>query len=152
MLTTKKTKLKSSIRSPVISMKKCSRCKEKKNIELFGNNKRTKDGKHSWCKPCTAEWAKNPKRRASKAKWKLKARYGITPEDYNSLLELQECRCAICGIHNDDLSDSLCVDHDHETGKVRGLLCRPCNLAIGNMRDNPRLLHKAGKYLENLGY
>jgi len=133
-------------------MKKCSKCNTKRSVDLFGKNSRAKDGKQSWCKPCMAEHAKAPERKASKAKWKLKARYGITVEEYNSMLEAQNHRCAICGIHNDDLPDSLCVDHDHTTEEVRGLLCRSCNLAIGNMRDNPRLLLKAADYLTKLGY
>ena len=99
-----------------------------------------------------AEHAKSPKRKASKAAWKLKARYGITVEEYNVMLKNQEFRCAICGIHDDDLPDSLCVDHDHTTGEVRGLLCKPCNLALGSMRDNPLLLQKAAAYLTELGY
>lgn len=133
-------------------MKTCSKCKQEKPVNLYGKNRKAKDGLHSWCKPCLAENAKTPERKASKAKWKLKARYGITVEQYEHMLNKQEYRCCICGIHNDDLSDSLCVDHDHNTGEVRGLLCRPCNLAIGNMRDNPRLLKKAAEYLEDRGY
>lgn len=133
-------------------MKRCSKCGTEHPLELFGKSSKAKDGKHSWCKPCLAEHARTPKRKTSKTKWKLKARYGITVEQYDEILENQSSRCCICGIHNDDLSDSLCVDHDHNTGKVRGLLCRPCNLALGNMRDNPKLLHKAAEYLEDRGY
>lgn len=133
-------------------MKKCSKCKIKKPYDGFGRNKSMRDGYATYCKDCMADYAKSDKRRASKAKWKLKDRYGITPEEYDAMLVKQEYRCSICGIHNDDLHHSLCVDHDHTTEAVRGLLCKPCNLALGNMRDNPKLLHKAAEYLEELGY
>jgi hypothetical protein len=57
----------------------------------------------------------------------------------------------ICKIHQDDLGESLCVDHDHETKDVRGILCRRCNLALGQFRDNVELLENAVKYLKKYG-
>lgn len=74
---------------------------------------------------------------------KLKSRYGITPEQYDEMLETQKRRCAICDTGNVE----LVVDHDHETGSVRALLCRQCNVGIGNLRDDPVILLRGFEYL-----
>lgn len=79
----------------------------------------------------------------------LRRRYGISLEQYEAMLELQDGRCAICGRHGDEFGRRLAVDHCHETGKVRGLLCINCNPGIGAFRDNPELLRRAASYLED---
>lgn len=56
--------------------------------------------------------------------------------------------CAICGTHQDALKLTLAVDHNHDTGKVRGLLCNPCNAAIGRFKDSTSMLRAAIRYLE----
>lgn len=76
-------------------------------------------------------------------------KYGITIEEYNSLLEKQNGKCAICGAAiGDNSGNRLYVDHNHKTGKVRGLLCSACNFGIGKFKDSPELLKKAAIYLE----
>lgn len=72
--------------------------------------------------------------------------FGITLEEYNELLKKQNNVCAICGSSSGEKSFS--VDHDHITGKVRGLLCRGCNVGIGNLKDDPELLEKAIIYIK----
>lgn len=76
--------------------------------------------------------------------WQLR-RYGITVEQFNAMLVIQKGRCAICGKFNG--SKRLCVDHNHETGKVRGLLCDPCNKVLGFAHDDCSVLTNARKYL-----
>lgn len=92
--------------------------------------------------------------------WRL---YKIRPEECDSLREAQEFRCAICERRESDLpaqrggrpradglastGASLVVDHDHKTGEVRGLLCQPCNTAIGMLEDCPDRLRGALRYL-----
>jgi hypothetical protein len=76
-----------------------------------------------------------------------KRKYGITLEDYNRMFEEQGGRCAICGTHQCATGRALAVDHDHKTGKVRGLLCQACNTAIGKLNDDPELIHKAADYV-----
>ncbi|HAM41948.1 MAG TPA: hypothetical protein DCP69_11645 [Candidatus Omnitrophica bacterium] len=71
--------------------------------------------------------------------------YGISMEEYDRWLEAQNGRCAIC--EAEPSRRMLAVDHDHETGKIRGLLCTRCNVAIGGLNDNPALLRKAIVYL-----
>lgn len=74
-------------------------------------------------------------------------KYGLTLEQYNNLLNSQNQRCSICGRHQDELKQSLAVDHDHVSGKVRGLLCVRCNRAIGMLEDDIKLLKQAINYL-----
>lgn len=81
---------------------------------------------------------------------KLK-RYALTPESYAAMLAAQGGRCKICGSTKAVRTGegSFSVDHCHETGKVRGLLCRRCNAALGGFRDSPELLEMALVYLRN---
>ena len=80
---------------------------------------------------------------------KLKRDFGITLEDYDNMFQNQDGCCAICGEHQDSFKIRLAVDHCHNTGKVRGLLCLSCNAGIGNLKDSPTLLKKALNYLED---
>jgi len=75
-------------------------------------------------------------------------KYGITPKIYNELFGKQDGCCAICGIHQSELPYTLCIDHDHITGLVRGLLCQKCNTGIGKFEDNPDLVERALYYLK----
>ena len=89
-----------------------------------------------------------PKNRATDSKWrnvrdKLKL-YNLTLDQYHSLYENQDFCCKICGNET-----KLVIDHDHKTGKVRGLLCRHCNTGIGMFSDNTEKLKEAIKYIED---
>lgn len=76
-----------------------------------------------------------------------KYKYGVTDDDHALMLSVQGGRCAGCSRpFNDDRRD--CVDHDHATGRVRGLLCRDCNLALGSVGDDPAVLRALAAYLE----
>lgn len=79
-------------------------------------------------------------------------RYGISVDKYLRMMEEQGGLCAVCGAEESALrfgkTTSLAVDHDHETGVVRGLLCGKCNAALGMMDDNPELLRAAADYLD----
>jgi hypothetical protein len=72
----------------------------------------------------------------------------ISYDQYQEMLEKQYGKCAICGIHQDDLSQALAVDHDHETGQVRGLLCSKCNKGLGLFQEDCLNLEKAVEYLK----
>lgn len=76
----------------------------------------------------------------------LKSKYGITLEAYDLFFEAQQGRCAICG--NKQRNKRLAVDHDHQTGKVRGLLCVSCNMGLGCFKDHIDYLSKAITYLD----
>lgn len=97
------------------------------------------------------KWAMENPESASliKLRHRLKKNYGMTLEEYNHMVESCNNQCQICG-HTPDgskLDTRLCVDHNHETGEVRGLICRRCNLMLGYAIDNPEILTNAIKYL-----
>ena len=83
----------------------------------------------------------------------MRHRYGISPEEYRRRTEEQDGRCAICGRKpgknvRAHWGGKLCVDHDHETGKIRGLLCNDCNLAVGYGKTEEIML-RAARYLRD---
>lgn len=82
--------------------------------------------------------------KAEQAATAMLRKYGITRDDYQSLVTAQGGRCAIC-----DLDATLAVDHRHADGRVRGLLCSACNFLIGHGKDDPSLLRRAADYLES---
>ncbi len=82
-----------------------------------------------------------------RAKW-LKDSFNMTVDDYMAMYEKQNGQCAICGSDQNGSRKNFCIDHDHETGKVRGLLCHNCNVSVGLMKDSPSLLRQAAAYLE----
>ena len=77
----------------------------------------------------------------------LKRKFGITIEDYETMLDKQQGGCAICGKTEEASKQKLAVDHCHSTGFVRGILCRACNTAIGLFEDNVETMSKAIEYL-----
>lgn len=86
---------------------------------------------------------KSPKGKAMIRRGELKRKYGLSEENFDRMVREQGGRCALC-----NEPEKLCVDHDHETGQVRALLCRPCNIALGALRDNSALMRKAADYVE----
>ncbi len=89
-------------------------------------------------------WHRTDRGKASIRRTNLLVRYGITEERYDELYAQQEGRCAICGV-----GGALSVDHNHETGVVRGLLCHACNTGLGGLKDSPELLLRAVEYLHD---
>lgn len=78
----------------------------------------------------------------------LKRTYDLSLEEFHAMHEAQDHRCAICRGF-DELNTKLSVDHDHETGKVRGLLCFPCNTGIGKLGDSYERVQAAADYLKD---
>ena len=130
----------------------CSHCKVEKKFSEFYPNKKNAHGFGYCCKECTAVYKKkvyDPVRMRNK--WYM-YNYGITLDDYNRMLKIQNNRCAICNGTETGRKDIkyFNVDHCHTTGKVRGLLCHGCNSGIGNMKDDVELLDKAIAYLKEM--
>lgn len=117
-------------------------CRSCYNIKWYAKNK-------DKSKRASDLWRTNNRQRAKKTlrKSRLKTWYGLTEEDYSNLLAKQDGVCAIC--KNESLM-SLSVDHNHTTGKVRGLLCGMCNTGLGYFRDNAESLKNAALYLKGI--
>jgi hypothetical protein len=77
------------------------------------------------------------------------ARYSLSVEHYDRMLKRQNGACAVCLRPPKDGRARLCVDHDHQTGAVRALLCNDCNSALGFMRENPEAIHRLAVYADN---
>lgn len=110
------------------------------------------------CKLCECREARERESRKPASQRRLEYRsghywrmYGATVERYEQMLQTQHGRCAICGANDPGRKGnaSFCIDHDHDTGIIRGLLCNDCNLGIGRFRDDHALLLKAAEYLKS---
>ncbi|EDW9721273.1 hypothetical protein GTR47_004461 [Salmonella enterica] len=122
--------------------KTCTICGLTQSRELF-----PKKGKHkgkqyyrSVCSDCFNSKQTNPKH------YQLIRNYDLTLDGFNKMLADQGGVCAICKQTNKN-GKALAVDHDHETGDIRQLLCSNCNTGIGLLKDNPQLLIEAANYL-----
>ena len=137
--------------------KKCCICKEVMEISNFYNYKASKDGKMGRCKTCDdkarKKWRANNPDRAweSQRRNALMVKYGITLEEYNSILKLQGGCCAICKSREPrslgNARQSFSVDHCHVSGHIRGLLCNNCNRALGLLGDTVTSIKKAYTYV-----
>lgn len=140
------------------SSKCCVYCKKLKKLEDFHVDRRKPDGRHGGCKRCRNKnrrkaYAQNPERdrlygalfRPEQRATVLKRKYNLTPDEYDALLEAQGGGCAICGRAAGMVR--LAVDHDHQTGKIRGLLCAACNQGLGLFMDSSDHLQRAVEYL-----
>lgn len=145
--------------------KVCKICGIEQSKDNFYRRKKSADGKRHQCKDCICkakrEWVKqNPgkvkeyrdknsdksTRKLYRRNWRLINTYGITIDDYEKMRAEQNGRCAICGTF-DPGGEHFHVDHDHETGKIRGLLCNNCNPGLGWFKDNIDTLLSAAQYL-----
>ena len=132
--------------------RKCYTCKEEKPLEEFYRSKNEKYGRHGRCITCVktrylSDSAKESKKVYNRARSR-RSGTGFTPEEFEQKFEEQGSRCAICGTDKPTGKWKVfAVDHNHETGQVRELLCNECNRGIGLLKDNPDLLMKAAEYL-----
>lgn len=134
--------------------KTCTKCGIKKSIEMFRKHPLGKYGVHSWCKDCEAEYKKEnrDKLRISGRAYQIDRLYGLSMEEHDMLLAKQNGVCPGCGVTSfNDKSHYLAVDHNHETGEVRGLLCLKCNRILGLANDSPSILRALADYLEQSG-
>jgi hypothetical protein len=152
---------------PPNGMKRCGLCKEIKLTSMFTRNKNFYDGLADRCKSCnntrSAAYAKANRARLSAdearryrenpqryREYERKKRYGIPHGTYDKMLTEQAGRCAICGTDNPAPRRHFSVDHNHNTGIVRGLLCNACNTGIGHLKHSTTILLAAVRYLQDL--
>lgn len=121
----------------VDATKACPRCKLDKPLTDYNTQAKSVDGLQFMCREC---------QRVDKRF----RRYGVTAGWYDKTLEAQGMSCAVCRIHISDYTRSryFDVDHDHNTGKPRGLLCNRCNMVLGQIDDDRRLLNALNTYLK----
>lgn len=94
-------------------------------------------------------YAQSERGKEVRRKAHIKYLYKVTPEEYDELLLKQDNVCALCLKPESIVGNVLCIDHCHTTGRVRGLLCRLCNSALGKFKDDKEILQRALNYLEN---
>ena len=153
-------------RDPETELLSCSRCKETKSVLEF--NASMLSIRYPYCRKCSREATKThhdkPESKEKHRQWynrqyRSQARhlhymknYGISLDQYNDMLNNQNGVCAICkGTQTPsgrNIDAYLAVDHCHKTGKFRGILCRNCNVGIGNLQESKEILLSALKYLE----
>ena len=134
-------------------MKYCRICDSEKPKELFWKDKRAKSGLQTYCIDCykniNKQWKKNhPESRKYRRDYDLWTKYRLRLDDFNELLKNQDLKCPICSDEL-DLTNfyKTHIDHCHQTGEIRGILCAGCNVALGGFQDSPELLQKAIDYL-----
>jgi len=132
---------------------RCFSCKEWKRIATHRNRKRARVRSRLWRLANPERSRQNAKRYQKQhpeqlLKWQLK-KYNLTVRDYKQLLLIQQNRCAICRSKSSkkNFYFRLQVDHNHKTGKVRGLLCGNCNTALGKFQESEEFLQQAIRYL-----
>jgi hypothetical protein len=113
----------------------CTRCKTEKpgTAEFFPLHNKKRNGLDSWCRACRNSYRSEINRGAFR---------NVISDDALKQLKADVTECVICGEQG-----QLVVDHDHATGKIRGLLCNHCNRGLGHFRDSPMLLEFAAQYL-----
>jgi len=156
--------------------KLCSECQATKTLDAFKRHAATPDGRGYICMDClrarrAVVAGRTPEERRQRQLALIRERhrtdpeyrqrlyghqrksvYGLSPEQFRALLDRQSGLCAICReTSRDSLGRGLQVDHDHETARIRGLLCHACNTAIGLFQEDPARLRSALRYLLQTG-
>lgn len=158
--------------------KRCPTCRETKPHSEFHRRAKSKDGRYPYCKPCVKVrnsawvaanpekqnaasmrwyWKNKPRAASNGTNWHYRKHYGITYAQFVDLYESVKGICPICSTpmvlsgprKNRRLNAVL--DHCHETGQNRGVICSGCNIGLGMLKDSPKVLASAVAYLERYG-
>lgn len=124
--------------------KQCRRCEEHLPLTEFALDRRSPDGYGTRCKRCRAEVRPYCDPREAKDRF-LRWKFGISLADYEALYEQQGGVCDVC---SNGTTRHLDIDHDHTTGKVRGLLCSACNTALGLLQEDSVRMRLLATYIE----
>jgi hypothetical protein len=151
------------VNRPTEGTKSCIECKQIKHVSEYNLDRRRVDFLSQWCRECGRKFGKARSKRLREAglldeeyrKYNIKSK-GATMEKYETMFINQNGLCAICkkpadvkytGKRGQGNVKKLHIDHDHETGKLRDLLCHHCNLGLGNFKDDIDNLFSAIDYL-----
>lgn len=136
----------SGIEAASVASKKCTKCKSNKTVGDYHKSSKSSDGLASWCKSCVNSIRRENRKRTytaeNKRRWAIKTRYGITTDQVESMFSEQKGACALCGLP----LKKFHIDHNHNNGIVRGLLCHRCNIRLGGW-DDLVWREKAARYL-----
>lgn len=136
--------------APDTEAKTCRECGVEKSVDDFYFRKDT-GRRRNECKTCCITrmrgLASTQTPADHRAKY-LRATFGLTQTDYDAMIAVQDGLCAICRRPGEDSYKGLHIDHDHESGRVRGLLCHRCNMALGLFGDSVTVLAEAIAYLD----
>lgn len=140
--------------------KRCSKCNKYLLLDSnhFWKSSASIDGFHNYCKDCNKKQRREYYKKYPEKDFNnnMKRLYGITYKEYLIIEKEQNYRCAICNLTLEETgtrygrgkAKHFHIDHDHNTGKIRGLLCVRCNQGIGSLKHNPFILINAIKYLK----
>jgi hypothetical protein len=137
----------------ILQMKQCRHCLKVKSESEFSRQAKSKDGLYSYCKACSTAhsrtWQEKHPGRKKIHYLRFRGIY-ITEKQLSELYELQHGECAICKLplKSEFKVDTPHIDHDHTTGKIRGLLCQKCNSGLGFFQDDPTRLSRIIAYLQ----
>jgi len=141
----------------------CAKCKKRKRLNEYHKSKRHSLGRKLECADCTNKYLRDhynknykgkPETKRKQTEYHYKRKYGIEYKDYLKMYEKQKGRCLIClfifpkvGTFSKGKKDVLVVDHCHNSGKIRGLICNKCNQGLGLFNDCPETIINAAFYL-----
>lgn len=127
---------------------RCPDCGLEKRPDDFPRDRRRHTGRGTHCKPCHNKRTRATIQRlhGNTRHYHLKQRFGIGADEVEAMIRAQGGLCACCGE-----DPAVHVDHDHKRGKVRGILCEPCNGGLGQFRDRVDVIERAIRYLEANG-
>jgi len=122
----------------------CPDCEQRKSFEEFPRNRNSADGRHSYCKTCHNARGRETVQRlyGNSRHYHLVRKYGVGASEIAELIEAQRGMCAVCRER-----PASQVDHDHQTGRVRGVLCGGCNAGLGQLKEDPEIIRRAIAYL-----
>lgn len=137
-------------------MKKCYTCSEEKSLKEFNKRSQSKDGYAGSCRNCTKDRQRRYYKKTSgysSRNYHCKTKYGMSLEDRNTIIENQKDTCPICNskyTYTSSISKhSPCIDHCHESGSIRGIICSSCNLVLGKVSDDIEVLENMINYLRD---
>lgn len=134
--------------SQKIPKKVCTSCKREKKLTEFYKDARKRDGRTAQCKKCRSKkYDRTPAKRCAN----LRYRYGISLEEFEFKLAEQGGACALCAKKYIKGNNRFHVDHCHENGHIRGILCHDCNTALGKLGDTVESIEKVLEYLKSDG-
>lgn len=117
--------------TPVKDGKVCAKCRKLKSLSEFHWRLRSRNWKKNVCRSCTSASRKNPSREKMR-QYNLKQKYRTTEKEVQSMLSSQNYCCGLC---EKDIKETYRIDHNHNTNKVRGILCHRCNIRLGGWDD-----------------